>query len=110
MLVVRETTVWDGDYPNHIYILSDDKSKMLAYVRAGTDEYKVFKKPIGFDTRGRKFEVMQKVDKKKDPTIRKVIGSKGEEYTVNDEDKTCTCPGYTYRGTCKHISVDKMAV
>ena len=110
MIVVRETTVWDGDYPNHIYILSDDKSKMLAYVKVGTDEYKVFKKPIGFDTRGRTFELMQKVEKQKDPTVRKVIGSKGETYTVNDLEHTCTCPGYTYRGSCKHILVDKVAV
>ncbi len=102
MLVVRETTQWDGDYPNHIYILSDDKSKMLAYVKTGTDEHKVFKKPIGFDTRGRTFEVLQKIAKK-DPAVRKVIGSKGEVYMVNDAEKTCTCPGYTYRGTCKHI-------
>lgn len=63
MLVVKETTEWAEDYPNHIYILSDDKSKMLAYVKAGTEEYKVFKKPIGFDTRGRTFKLIQKVDK-----------------------------------------------
>ena len=34
-----------------------------------------------------------------------VIGSKGNKYTVNLTGKgyTCTCPGYTFRKTCKHI-------
>lgn len=33
----------------------------------------------------------------------KVDGSKGQTYTVDVINKTCTCPGFTYRGTCKHV-------
>ena len=32
-----------------------------------------------------------------------VQGSKGAVYYVNTTENTCTCPGYTYRGTCKHV-------
>lgn len=34
-----------------------------------------------------------------------VVGSKGHKYTVTRSSKgwTCTCPGASFRGTCKHI-------
>ena len=36
---------------------------------------------------------------------KKVHGSKGNEYTVVKEygKSTCTCPGFTFRGQCKHL-------
>jgi len=36
---------------------------------------------------------------------KKVQGSKGNEYTVVKEHgkSSCTCPGFTYRGQCKHL-------
>jgi len=36
-----------------------------------------------------------------------VEGSKGNVYTVIKEDGriTCTCPGFTFRGQCKHMAV-----
>ena len=36
-----------------------------------------------------------------------VSGSKGSTYTVtkNKSGYTCTCPGFTFRKSCKHISV-----
>jgi len=41
-------------------------------------------------------------------TKKKIVGSKGDDYTVTvikytDEIKTCTCLGYYYRNTCRHI-------
>ena len=32
-----------------------------------------------------------------------VKGSKGNEYQVDTDKGTCSCPGYTYRGNCKHV-------
>jgi len=38
---------------------------------------------------------------------RTVAGSKGNTYTVIKEGSraTCTCPGYSFRKTCKHLSM-----
>ena len=37
-------------------------------------------------------------------TIWPVKGSKGNEYSVELHDKgfNCDCPGFTFRGSCKH--------
>ena len=36
---------------------------------------------------------------------RLVEGSKGKQYevTVGPNQKSCTCPGFTFRGNCKHV-------
>jgi len=31
------------------------------------------------------------------------IKKKGNSYFVDDEAHTCTCPGFTFRGSCKHV-------
>ena len=103
----KEITVWT-DSPssiNHTYLLEGDK--MLAYIRAGSDNEFWFSKPITISRSGRKF-----VEVKDSPftnkaevvasTLREVIGSKGQKYLVDDDTKTCTCPGFTFRGACKH--------
>lgn len=112
MIVLREVTQWADPIPNHTYLLSDDKSKMLAYVRQGTDELTVFSKPLGFSTRGRKFVATENrwgwtppVVVKKNPTWQ-VQGSKGSVYTVEKTHSgyRCTCSGFRFRGQCKHIA------
>ena len=60
MKFFEETTVWDSNTPNHTYLLSDDKSKLFAYVQSGTTNVYTFKKPIGFNTKGRKFVAVKK--------------------------------------------------
>jgi len=43
------------------------------------------------------------LDAKKESVVVEVKGSKGNSYFVNVEEKTCTCPGFTFRGNCKHV-------
>jgi hypothetical protein len=107
MEALLETTVWPGsESPNHTYLL--DGTNLVAYIKKGESTPFYFKNPIkNFDKRGRKFTTVKpnpftKVKEKS--TIIKVTGSKGSVYSLDTEDKTCTCPGFTYRGSCKHIA------
>lgn len=108
MQAVKETTVWPNKAsPNHTYLL--DGNNLVAYIRYGTTEAKYFTSPIkGFSKSGRKF-VLASLDLFEFPTqvssVREVIGSKGDVYIINLDEGTCTCPGYTYRGACKHVKL-----
>ena len=106
----KEITKWDDGVTtvNHTYLFDGDK--VVAYIRYGTSEAFWFKNPIKIDKRGRKFEsadlsqfynTMNVFITPSD--IVEVQGSKGAVYYVNTTEGTCTCPGYTYRGTCKHV-------
>jgi hypothetical protein len=89
-------------FPAHTYLL--DGNNLVAYAKKGETEPVYFRNPIkGFDRRGRKFVPgnITLFTVKKDSDARTVIGSKGETYTVTED--SCTCAGFTYRGTCKHM-------
>jgi hypothetical protein len=102
-----ETTKWDGTVPNHTYLLDGDKA--IAYIKAGSKDQFFFTKPIQIDKRGRTFVKVTPnpftlAKEEKDPSVVEVAGSKGAVYYVNTQEKTCTCPGFTFRGTCKHLT------
>jgi len=101
---VRETT--GGQFPAHIYLL--DGNNLVSYIKRGETEAYYFKKPIkGFDKRGRKFETVTPnpfKQLKKDANEITIQGSNGKTYTVDRDQKTCTCPGFTFRGSCKHLA------
>lgn len=106
MITVQETTKWAGNYPNHKYILSDNKQWMYGFIRNGETFPKIFNRPIQFDIKGRTFQILIKTrDIEPGSEIRYVKGSNGNEYTVTKENNryTCTCPAFTFRHTCKHI-------
>jgi len=106
MEAVREVTEWsDSNQANHTYLL--DGMKMVAYIKVGDTVPFYFKNPITIDKRGRKFVAVKPNPFKKikeKSTIIKVEGSKGNVYSIDTEEKTCTCPGFSFRGTCKHIA------
>lgn len=104
MLAVKEVTKWEGNIQaNHVYLLDGDK--MVAYIKFGKGKPFYFKKPIQIDKRGRKFEELKKNPFKDEPKsdLTIVIGSKGDKYFVDKEAGTCTCPGFSFRGKCKHV-------
>lgn len=104
MKIVRETTVWSTGTPNHTYILNDSMTKMTAYIPAGTRRRVTFSKPMGFDRRGRTFEVLKSID---DQESLRVEGSNGKFYNLTRADGhwRCSCPGYLYRGACRHLAL-----
>lgn len=105
MIAVKEITKWNVEHaqPNHTYLL--DGMNMLAYIKNEESTPFYFKNPIRFNKRGRSFTEL-KVNpftlKVASTTIR-VEGSRGAVYEVDPAAKTCTCPGFTFRGSCKHV-------
>jgi len=103
MEALRETT--GGAFHPHVYLL--DGNNLVAYIKSGETEPFYFKNPIkGFDKRGRKFASVtpSPFKVKKQSNLITVKGSKGNVYTINPEEKTCNCPGFTFRGACKHVA------
>ena len=100
MEALVETT--GPQFPAHTYLL--DGNTLVAYVKVNEQAAYYFKQPIkGFDKRGRKFIPgnINLFTTKKAQNEHTVIGSHGQTYTVTEQ--SCTCPGFTYRGTCKHM-------
>lgn len=111
MKFFRETTQWA--VPNHVYLLSTDKSKMYGYIRRGTDDAVTFKKPYRFDVRGRTFQEVKALGEINLDEVKnekwEFTGSKGDTYVVRkiDGQLSCSCPGYRFRGDCKHLQLAK---
>jgi len=112
LVAVKEVTVWnmEGKQPNHVYLLDGDK--VVAYQKWGEGEPIYSKYQARLDKRGRKFIALKdhpfkievKIEVKSESKLIEVKGSKGDSYFVDKDKKTCTCPGYTFRHTCKHLS------
>jgi len=96
-------TVDDFTYQPHIYYVNDADKLVwfqVADYSRGLDKYPVPKK---FYRSGRKFKKIGEIEEKAVANIVKVSGSKGSVYAVNLDEGTCTCTGFRYRGTCKHL-------
>ena len=99
--ILQEITDW-GDQPvaNGIYHVND-AGQLVAY-QAPKGDLKTFINPMKrFSQSHRKFETIGTIDEPKESNVITVKGSKGNEYTIDDGQ--CSCPGFTYRGNCKHI-------
>lgn len=97
--VLQEVTDWgDENIPNNIYHVNG-AGKLVAFDN-GTG-VKKFSRPLTFDKARRKFKKLEEYmdDLPSDAVV--VQGSNGKTYVV--QDGKCTCPGFTFRGKCKHI-------
>jgi hypothetical protein len=107
MEAVREITKWKPGFEqiNHDYLLDGDR--ILAYRKHGENTNNTLSGTIKIDRRGRKFTKLDPnpfTEFKKKSMVVEVSGSKGETYYLNRDEQTCTCPGFTFRGTCKHLN------
>lgn len=110
MKFIQELTEWSGNTPNHIYLVNDDRSKALGYVKSGTEDLVMFARPLQFNTKFRKFrEITGKwsVPTTAVSTSRQwtVVGSRGDKYVITEKhDKLhCSCSGFRFRGDCRHL-------
>lgn len=112
MQVLYETTEWaDSIDANHVYFMNDSKDRMYAYVTRGSMDVFKFRNPIRIDTRGRTFITVPNIwnfgieEVVAAQTTWEFVGSRGDRYVVTKDEGVynCTCPGYKYRGECKHV-------
>lgn len=105
MEAVIETT--GGEFPAHTYLL--DGTVCVAYIRSGTSTPYYFANNgiKGFDKRGRKFEKasLNLFPDSGTSNLIEVTGSKGQSYFVDTNSGKCSCPGFQFRGECKHLKV-----
>lgn len=107
MQILKEVTKWpDIEYrqPNHVYLVDGDK--IMACQPFGEGEVRYYKSGLRFDRRGRKFVEIKSnafIIKETMSRLISVTGSKGNTYQVDPDQGTCTCPGFTFRNTCKHV-------
>jgi hypothetical protein len=97
--VLQEVTDWgDENIPNNIYHVNG-AGKLVAFEnKFGT---KTFTRPLTFDKARRKFTKLRQYEEDLPSDAVVVQGSNGKTYIV--QDGKCTCPGFTFRGTCKHV-------
>ena len=117
--IYQEVTEWKGvEYrqPNHVYLMSGDRA--YAYSKWGESKPEYFRNPTRLDRRGRKFievkknswgfdlKILTLAEERPQGETWEVQGSKGDIYTVSllNGRWSCTCPGATFRSTCKHIT------
>ena len=113
MKAFQEITEWSTDFamPNHVYFLSDSKDKMYGYVKASTGEIQEMNSPYRFKASGRRFREVNNRwgffprEEVPEGFVKIVIGSKGERYTITEVAGMlqCSCPGFKFRGKCRHI-------
>ena len=99
--ILKEVTDWgEENIPNSTYYV--DASGSLVAHETASGKFKVLNKPIrSFSKSRRKFELLGHCDNNFKPIeVKTVVGSKGNKYTIIDGK--CSCPGFTFRGTCKH--------
>jgi len=109
--------ITEGDhYPNHVYLLSDNKEYMHGYVRAGSNILEMMKSKYRFGTTKRRFQEVPNTFGFVEPAEAPVAdtadrwtvkGSRGENYVVERVGKKliCTCSGFKFRNKCKHTEV-----
>ena len=94
--ILQEVTDW-GKYPvaNGVYHINS-----AGHLVQHNDT--VFKEPIKqFSKARRKFKKIGERPEQIDKDVIVVKSSSGKTYTI--EDGNCSCPGFTFRGNCKHV-------
>jgi len=98
--VLQEVTDWQ--FNNGFYHVNS-ANELVAYQPNSSAKLTTFKNPMkGFSKSRRKFNIVKEYeDNTSDPNVIEVKGSNGNVYVIRDGK--CSCPGFTYRGKCKHV-------
>lgn len=100
--VLQEVTEWDLPYNPHNGIYHVNGAGQLVAYQGSDGVLKRFKNPLkGFSKTRRKFVKLEQYEEELPADVKVVEGSNGNKYYV--QDGQCTCPGFKFRGKCKHI-------
>ena len=102
--ILQEITDW-GKYKvnNGVYHVNS-AGKLVGYQVNVDSELQVLKVPsTQFSKARRKFKKIGERQEELPSHIIEIKGSKGNIYHLDKDKGTCTCPGFTFRGTCKHV-------
>jgi hypothetical protein len=97
--ILQEVTDWPDGTRNHIYHINGS-GKMVAYDNGSG--LHTFSRPLSFDKARRKFVKLEQLADQLPTGAIEVKGSNGATYIVHEG--TCTCPGFKFRGNCKHVN------
>ena len=116
MKYLKEITAWTKapNTPNHTYIFNE-KDENVGYIKTGTTQEIYFSKPSRqFSKSRRKFVrvVIHQRSAARNSKAAKlkvftVTGSTGNRYKVSTGGRfgtTCSCKGYQFRRSCRHIN------
>jgi len=101
--ILQETTEWKEPFKvaNGVYHVNG-AGQLVAYQAKGGNLV-TFKNPMkGFSKSRRKFKKIGEYEEELPSDAITVQGSNGKTYVI--QDGKCSCPGFTFRGNCKHIS------
>ena len=102
--ILQEVTDW-GKYKvnNGVYHVNS-AGKLVAYQPRVDAPLQILNVPsTQFSKSRRKFKKIGERPEEIDANVITIKGSTGREYVIDLDKKTCTCPGFTYRGHCKHV-------
>jgi nicotinic acid mononucleotide adenylyltransferase len=113
IIALKEITEWNASYkqPNHTYLV-DGRDNVIAYKKWHKGKPIFSTTKFLLNKRYRKFVEVDAAQFKYIPpatpwdtvaNTKIVIGSKGDKYMINLDEKTCTCNGFKFRGKCKHL-------
>jgi len=94
--ILQEVTDW-GEYKVHNGIYHVNSAGQLVQYNDT-----IFKNPLkGFSKARRKFKKIGEREEELAADAKIVHGSNGNTYIV--QDGKCTCPGFKFKGSCKHV-------
>jgi hypothetical protein len=100
--VLQEVTDWAHESVNNGIYHVNGAGHLVAYQPNESASLTVFKNPLkGFSKSRRKFKKLSQYQEEVPSNVKTVQGSNGKVYYI--EDGKCTCPGFKFRGNCKHI-------
>ena len=105
MRLMQETTHFhDATAPNHSYLFNKT-GVAIGMQKFSVGPVTLFRTPLVIDSRGRTFKLIDDLgpDTPAADTTIQVVGSKGDIYTVDFEERRCSCPRFKYYGDCKHL-------